>query len=167
MGEYLKIPPMTMFATQVYGTILGGFINYVIMVRIIDENAATLISTNGSNSWSGASIQSYNTNATSWALAKYLYTAGREYYMVPVGLAIGAAAVIVHWLIYKIKPTIRGLNLVEINMPQFLLYSSFIPYNANQTCVIWSQVAAGLIVQYWIRNYRANWFKSQSRAASA
>lgn len=41
-------------------------------------------------------MQSYNTNATSWALANYLYGSGGLYYMVPVGLAIGAGLVIIH-----------------------------------------------------------------------
>lgn len=52
----------------------------------------------------GASIQSYNTNATAWALAEYLYRAGREYYMVPVGLAIGAALVIAHRIFVFVSP---------------------------------------------------------------
>lgn len=28
MGQYLKVPPRVMFATQVYGTILGAIVNY-------------------------------------------------------------------------------------------------------------------------------------------
>ena len=28
MGQYLKIPPRTMFLTQVWGTILGAIVNY-------------------------------------------------------------------------------------------------------------------------------------------
>lgn len=96
MGEYLKIPPRVMFLTQVYGTILGGFINYAVMISIVNGNRELLRDTNGNSSWSGATIQGYNTNATSWALAGYLYKAGGMYEMVPVGLAIGAAIVVVH-----------------------------------------------------------------------
>lgn len=85
-----------MFVTQIYGTILGGFVNYAIMITIVNGNRDLLVDSNGNASWSGATIQSYNTNATSWALAKYLYKAGEEYEMVSVGLAIGAAVVAVH-----------------------------------------------------------------------
>lgn len=88
-----------MFLTQIYGTILGGFINYAVMISIVNNNRELLVDSNGSSSWSGATMQSYNTNATSWALAKYLYTAGGKYYMVPIGMAIGAALVAVHRLI--------------------------------------------------------------------
>lgn len=66
------------------------------MISIVTDNAALLRDGNGNSSWSGAIIQSFNTNATAWALAKYLYHIGDRYYMVPLGIFVGAAAVIVH-----------------------------------------------------------------------
>lgn len=98
MGEYLKIPPRTMFLTQIYGTVLGGFINYSVMTTIVRNNRELLVDSDGNSSWSGATIQSYNTNATSWALAEYLYKAGAMYQMVPMGLLIGAGVVAAHRL---------------------------------------------------------------------
>jgi hypothetical protein len=92
----VKIPPRVMFLTQVYGTILGGFINYAVMISIVNGNREILTSSDGNSSWSGATIQAYNTNATSWALAKYLYTSGGVYEMVPIGLGVGFALVAVH-----------------------------------------------------------------------
>lgn len=88
-----------MFLTQVYGTILGGFINYAVMISIVGGNRELLSDGNGNASWSGATMQSYNTNATSWALAKYLYKAGGLYELVPIGLAIGFGIVIVHRIV--------------------------------------------------------------------
>jgi hypothetical protein len=81
---------------------LGGFINYAVMISIVRENKEVLSSSNGSNSWSGATLQAYNTNATSWALASYLYKKGGQYFMVPIGIAIGAAAVVVHRIFYQV-----------------------------------------------------------------
>jgi hypothetical protein len=85
-----------MFLTQCWGTIFGGFISYVVMVSIVTSNAEVLADSDGNSSWSGATIQSYNTNATAWALASYLYKAGQPYFMIPVGLAVGMAAVVAH-----------------------------------------------------------------------
>lgn len=85
-----------MFLTQIYGTILGGFINYAVMISIVNGNRDLLVNSDGNSSWSGATMQSYNTNATSWALAKYLYKTGGRYSLVPIGLGVGFAAVIVH-----------------------------------------------------------------------
>ncbi|CAD6449000.1 626c1573-1fe1-4a30-923a-3e4d05aaa8f5 [Sclerotinia trifoliorum] len=162
MGEYLKIPPRTMFVTQIYGTVLGGFINYVVMISIINSNRELLATGNGNSSWSGASIQAFNTNAASWALAKELYKSGAKYSIVPLGLVIGAAFVLAHRIVVFFIPKIRGFALNEINMPQFIQYAGYIPYNQSQTCVIFSQVIAGFFTQFYLRNYRPSIFKNYS-----
>ncbi|KAK2001328.1 OPT oligopeptide transporter [Colletotrichum falcatum] len=162
MGEYLKIPPRVMFLTQVYGTILGGFINYAVMISIVNGNRELLADSNGNSAWSGATMQSYNTNATSWALAKYLYKTGGKYSLVPIGLGVGFGIVIVHRIIAYFVPKIRGYSLADVNMPQLIQYAGFIPYNASQTCVIFSQLIAGFFVQFFLRNYRPRIFKNYS-----
>ncbi|KAF3768541.1 hypothetical protein M406DRAFT_286460 [Cryphonectria parasitica EP155] len=159
LGEYLKIPPRVMFLTQIYGTILGGFINYAVMISIVNGNRELLASGNGDSSWSGANMQAYNTNAASWALSGYMYKAGTTYAMVPVGLAIGAALVVVHRVIVHFIPKIRGFSLREVNMPQFIQYAGYIPYNQSQTCVIFTWVISGFFCQFYLRNYRPKIFK--------
>jgi OPT family oligopeptide transporter len=159
MGEYLKIPPRAMFLTQIYGTIIGGFINYAVMISIVNGNRDLLANEDGDSSWSGATMQSYNTNAASWALSKYLYRLGDMYEMVPMGLLIGAGLVFLHRIIVIWLPTIRGFSLYEINLPQFIQYAGYIPYNQSQTCVILSQVISGFFCQWYLRNYRPKIFK--------
>nr|XP_031857888.1 uncharacterized protein CI109_006684 [Kwoniella shandongensis]KAA5524960.1 hypothetical protein CI109_006684 [Kwoniella shandongensis] len=162
MGEYLKISPRVMFLTQTWGTIFGGFINYVVMISIVSNNKEALVDSNGSASWSGATIQSYNTNATSWALAKYLYKGGEPYAMVPIGLAIGGGVVVLHRIFFHFVPKIRGYAVDDLNFPQFIQYAGYIPYNASQTCVIFSQIIAGFFVQFYLRNYKPRFFKNYS-----
>ncbi|KAF5525913.1 Oligopeptide transporter 8 [Colletotrichum aenigma] len=162
MGEYLKIPPRVMFLTQVYGTILGGFINYAVMISIVNGNRELLVDSNGNNAWSGATMQSYNTNATSWALAHYLYKIGGKYELVPIGLGIGFGIVALHRLVVYFVPKVRGFSLSEINFPQFIQYAGFIPYNQSQTCVIFSQIIAGFFTQFYLRNYRPRIFRDYS-----
>ncbi|KOS37894.1 hypothetical protein ACN38_g11306 [Penicillium nordicum] len=162
MGEYLKIPPRIMFITQIYGTILGGFINYAIMISIVSSNRALLVGGNGNSSWSGATIQSYNTNAASWALAPYIYKIGTPYGAVPLGLAVGAGAVVLHRIIYHFVPKIGSLDVAEVNLPQYIQYAGFIPYNQSQTCVIFTWITAGFYVQYYLRNYKPRVFSEYS-----
>ncbi|KAH6874904.1 OPT oligopeptide transporter [Thelonectria olida] len=162
MGEYLKIPPRAMFLTQIYGTVLGGFINYAVMISIVGSNRALLADGNGNSSWSGATLQSYNTNATSWALASYLYKIGGRYELVPVGLAVGAGLVVVHRIVAWFIPKIRGIGLDELNLPQLIQFAGYIPYNQSQTCVIFSQLIAGFFTQFYLRNYRPRIFKDYS-----
>ncbi|KAG6284246.1 hypothetical protein E4U46_007369 [Claviceps purpurea] len=159
MGEYLKIPPRVMFLTQIYGTILGGFINYAVMVSIVGAHRELLTGSNGSSTWSGAAIQSYNSNAASWALAKYLYGAGGTYSLVPIALAVGAGIVAIHRILSHFVPKIRGLALAEINMPQLIQYAGYIPYNQSQTCVILSWTITGFFSQFYLRNYKPRIFR--------
>jgi hypothetical protein len=171
-----------MFLTQIYGTVLGGFINYAVMISIVAGNKQLLADTNGNSSWSGATIQSYNTNATTWALAAYLYKQGAAYSIVPYGLAIGAAIVAVHriatyvggslysrsllllsWLtMSQFMPRIGEFSLHEINFPQFIQYAGYIPYNQSQTCVLLSWTIVGFFTQFYLRNYRPRIFKDYS-----
>jgi hypothetical protein len=113
-----------MFATQVYGTILGGFVNYVVMISIVNSNRDLLVNSNGDSSWSGATMQSYNTNATSWALAKYLYKTGEKYAMVPIGIAIGAALVAVHRIVVVVSVPCKAWRNTSSLVPLTLALSS-------------------------------------------
>jgi hypothetical protein len=151
-----------MFLTQIYGTILGGFINYAVMISIVTGNKELLVDGNGDSSWSGATMQSYNTNAASWALAQYLYKAGARYEAVTIGLAIGAAAVVVHRIVFYFVPRIGKISVDELNLPQLIQYAGYIPYNASQTCVLLSQVIAGFFVQYYLRNWKPRIFRDYS-----
>lgn len=110
-----------MFLTQIYGTILGGFINYAVMISIVSGNRELLISGDGNASWSGATLQAFNSNASSWALAGYLYKAGRTYAMVPLGLAIGGGLVVVHYIISRVR---FPQPCPSLNSPPPLLYLS-------------------------------------------
>lgn len=105
----VKIPPRVMFITQIYGTILGGFLNYAVMISIVSDNTELLTSGNGNSSWSGATIQSYNTNAASWSLAKYLYQTGKTYSTVPLGIVVGAAFVVAHRIFAQVSSAFHVL----------------------------------------------------------
>ena len=51
LGQYLKIPPRAMFITQVWGTILGAIVNYVVMVSVVDAQREILLDPMGTNIW--------------------------------------------------------------------------------------------------------------------
>jgi hypothetical protein len=92
-----------MFLTQIYGTVLGAFLNYVVMISIVNSHRDLLISGNGSYAWSGQYFQSLNTQATTWALSKYLYGSDGKYSLIPIGLGIGAAFVVLHRIVYHVR----------------------------------------------------------------
>ncbi|KAF4767263.1 hypothetical protein HAV15_009407 [Penicillium sp. str.  len=161
LGEYLKIPLRTMLWTQMYGIVLGEFINYAILSSIISANRDLLAEGNGNSSWSGATMQAFNTKAASWALAPYLYKLGAKYEMIPIALAVGAAAVIVHHLCYLFIPKIGRFDLSDINLPQFIQYAGNIS-TLPLTGTILSGLLCGLFTQAYLRNYHPRIFRNYS-----
>ncbi|KAJ5348698.1 hypothetical protein MYU51_015115 [Penicillium brevicompactum] len=159
MGDYLKIPPKVVLACQIYGCMLGAAINYVIMNYIVSSHRDLLIEGNGNSFWSGAVVQSYNTKAASWALAPHMYKSGARYEMVPIGMVIGAAAVLVHRLIYHFIPKVGKFDLSEINLPQLIQYSASIPDISPRTGNLLTSTALGFFAQYYLRNYRPAFFR--------
>jgi hypothetical protein len=76
------------------------------MVSITGSQHEILLEPIGNNVWSGQRIQSLNSNAITWSLAKQLYGPSGPYFVVPFGIFIGFAATFVHWLISKVNEQI-------------------------------------------------------------
>lgn len=121
----VKIPPRVMFITQIYGTILGGFLNYAVMISIVSDNTELLTSGNGNSSWSGATLQSYNTNASSWALSRYLYRTGKTYSAVPLGIAVGAGLVVVHRIFAQVSIATDMFLILGLSRSHHRSYQSY------------------------------------------
>jgi di/tricarboxylate transporter len=79
------------------------------MVSITGSQRELLLDPKGNNIWSGKTVQGQNSEAITWSLAKLLYGPSGPYFMIPLGIFIGFGATFVHWLIYKVKRTHRGL----------------------------------------------------------
>lgn len=167
MGEYLKIPPRVMFLTQIWGTIFGAFINYAVMISIVNSHRDILTNSNGSQTWSGASFQSLNTQATTWALPEYLYSLGQPYVLVPLGLAIGFGLVLIHRAVYIWVKRVGRFDLADLNLPTLCMYSGWLGYNQTQSCTVLARLLAGFYVQYYLRNYKPNIFKKYQYLVTA
>lgn len=73
MGQYLKIPPRVLFAAQVWGTLIGAFVNYAVMAAIVSAQRETLLDPIGTAVWAGQGVQSSNADAIAWSLAGDVY----------------------------------------------------------------------------------------------
>jgi hypothetical protein len=119
MGQYLKIPPRVMFLTQIYGSLLGCVINYVVMISVVDAQREILLDPVGTNVWSGQVTQSLNSAAVTWSLAKQVYGPHGNYFIVPLGLVIGLVPTTLQWLITRVGSSTscvifgKGLMLIR------------------------------------------------------
>jgi hypothetical protein len=146
VGQYTKVPHRVMFATQIYGTLLGAGLNYAVMTTIVTNQREILLDPIGTNVWSGSNIQSMNSQAITWALAKEMYGLSGRYVIVPLGLLIGAICPVLHWTICKLFPRVRKL---PINTTIILSFAGQVYY--GNTSWLWSSIAVGIFSQVWLR----------------
>ncbi|GJJ10751.1 hypothetical protein Clacol_004979 [Clathrus columnatus] len=157
LGQYLKIPPRVMVLTQIWGTILGCFVNYAVMTPIVSNQREVLLSPVGTNVWSGQSVQSLNTAAITWSLAGQLYSASGPYVWVPIGLVIGMIPTFIQWLIWKRWPKIGPVEVDKIVLPVIYQYMGWLTAGLNST--ILSTILVGIISQVWIRRRHPGWYR--------
>jgi OPT family oligopeptide transporter len=151
VGQYTKVPHRVMFATQVYATLLGAGLNYAIMTTIVTNQREILLDPEGNAIWSGSTIQSFNTQAITWALAKEMYSASGRYLIIPLGLIIGLAIPVVHWALIKLIPRIKEWPL---NTAIIASYAGLNYY--GNTSWVWSSIAVGIFSQVYLRRKKPN-----------
>ncbi|KAF4553282.1 OPT oligopeptide transporter-like protein 1 [Elsinoe fawcettii] len=149
VGQYTKIPPRIMFATQVYASLLGAALNYTVMTIIVTNQREILLDPKGNSVWSGSFVQSMNSQAVTWSLAKQIYGAGGRYLVVPLGLVIGMAFPVIHYGLIKFFPKLKKF---PINTAIIASYAGQSYY--GNTSWIWSSIAVGIFSQVWLRRRR-------------
>ncbi|CRK24855.1 hypothetical protein BN1708_014047 [Verticillium longisporum] len=157
MAQYLKIPWRTMFLLQTYGSLFGTTLNYVIMDTITRNRREILLDPLGNQVWSGRKIQSLNTTAVTWSLAKYVYGFDKDGYgWIPLSILIGAAIPVILWLVSRKYKTINGWEVRKLVAP--VIFHNASETTSGTTSVIWSQIATGLWSQWYMRLRHPAWF---------
>ncbi|SCV71689.1 BQ2448_3277 [Microbotryum intermedium] len=163
LGQYTKLPPISTFVCQVVGTVVGAILQLVIMKSIINSQRAVLLSVQGTNIWSGQQVQSYNSQAVSWgALAKSMYGPGRPYFIIPISIVIGLFVPLPFWVGHKFFPK---LKLNQVVTPIMCWCLGFLSVGINSS--VFGTMLIALFSQYYLRRYRATWFRKYNYLLSA
>ena len=105
-----------MFITQLWATLFGSIINYVVMTLIVSTQRETLLDEQGDHVWTGIAMQNVNTQAVSWSLSRQLFGVQSQYVWIPLGIILGTIPTTIQWLIYRVSypllftPVIRTLR---------------------------------------------------------
>ncbi|KAF8522689.1 OPT oligopeptide transporter protein-domain-containing protein, partial [Hysterangium stoloniferum] len=155
LGQYTKLPPRVTFIVQIVGTVVGALLNYVIMQTIVDNERSILLSNKGTRIWSGRQIQTFNADAVLWgALGKEIYGPNGPYFIVPLGIVLGLELPVIPWLIYQ-KYGWKWLRYVNTA----ILASNIGTLAGGTNGYINTWMAIGLTSHFYIRKYRAGWFR--------
>lgn len=155
LGQYTKIPPRINFFVQIVGCIVGALLNYAMMLSIIKNQRAALLTISGTRLWSGQNAQSFNSGAIAWgALGPYMFSPGKTYYMIPIGLAIGLALPIPGYILHRLFP--KNQFFANFNTGIVTQYSCDLSVGINTS--VNTSMALGVLSQYFVRRRFPRWF---------
>jgi len=154
LGQYAKLSPRCTFAMQMIGTLVGAILNYIITISITTNQREILLSIEGTHIWSGAGLQSFNTQAITWGgLAKYMYSWGSTYKWVPLGLVIGFIAPIPLYILHRFFPK-AGFDYLNISIISW--HIGWLVTGINSAIISFFLVA--FWSQFYLRRYKPAWF---------
>ncbi|EGO23267.1 hypothetical protein SERLADRAFT_450912 [Serpula lacrymans var. lacrymans S7.9] len=164
LGQYAKVPPRATFISQIAGTILGAGFNYILYKSIVDAHRADLINPIGTRIWSGWNSQDINSAAITWgALSKELYSPGKMYFQIPMGLLYGFLAPFPLYFLHRLFPKQKIWSY--LNVPVIITYLGWLTYSVNGAW--WPGFVIGLWTQWWVRTRKPRWYNKYNFLTSA
>ncbi|RIB11196.1 OPT oligopeptide transporter protein [Gigaspora rosea] len=136
LGHYMKVPPRSMFTSQIWGTFVGVIVNYWTMQLIIDTKRSYLDGTevDPSGQWTGLRSGLFNTASIIWGLIGPAKTFGygSPYNILLWGFLIGGFLPIPFYLLHRKFPNAKfnlvnipvifhGLTLFPSTLPNFIV----------------------------------------------
>jgi hypothetical protein len=163
LGQYVHLAPKCVFLVQVFGTTLGCIMSYFMMQKITDEKRDILLAIQGTNVWSGQTLQSENSSAISWGgLAKYMYGIGGRYQWVSIAFILGLFMPLPLWIIHKLAPKLR---MDYWNTAIIMSAAAILDKGTHSALLL--HYATGFFSQLYLRRYRTNWFIKYNYILSA
>ncbi|OJJ49109.1 hypothetical protein ASPZODRAFT_13846 [Penicilliopsis zonata CBS 506.65] len=103
-GFYMKIPEREMFIGQVWGTLLGPFVNYGVSQILITHERRYLDGELSSNNWDAVNSRYFYSTSIIWGILGPKRFFADRYPWVYYSFLVGPAAVLAVWLVHRWKP---------------------------------------------------------------
>jgi len=163
LAQYAKLPPRATFTAQIIGTVVGAILNWVMMNSIVKNQREILLSVEGTNIWSGQNVQTYNAQAIAWGgIGGKIFSAGGEYQMVPIGLAIGLFVPLPFWIGHKFWPKLK-LNIYNTSI--ICTWLGWLSVGINSSLLPY--FVFGAFSQGYLRKYKAVLFAKYNMIVTA
>ncbi|KAL1989102.1 hypothetical protein VTN96DRAFT_5865 [Rasamsonia emersonii] len=162
LAQNVHLSPRCTFFVQVAGCVIGALFNYLMMLTIVQSQAPILTSIQGTNIWSGANVQQFNSLAISWSIAKDMFSVGARYQWVTLSFLLGFAVPIPFWVAYRFW---RKKIFAYLNLSIILWYMGWLVTGINASCL--SYFILGFASQWWLRKYHPHLFNKYNYIVSA
>ncbi|CAG8734673.1 11977_t:CDS:10 [Gigaspora margarita] len=166
LGHYMKVPPRSMFTSQIWGTFVGIVVNYWAMKVIIDTKRIYLDGTehDPSGQWAGLLPELFNTASILWGLIGPAKTFGSDsiYNVLLWGFLIGGFLPIPFYLLHRKFPKAK-FNFV--NIPVILFGLTIFPQTIPNFLI--TGFIASFLSQYYAFHYKNKYNYAMSAAFDA
>lgn len=163
LGQQNKLSPRATFTTQMIGCVMGALLNYVMMISIVQNQTPILLSAEGTNVWSGAQVQQFNTLGIAWAIAPKMFSVGARYQWVTLAYLLGFIAPLPFYVMHRFFPRQRIWSYINTAIISWYLGELFVGLNASLT----SYYILGFFGQFYLRRYRPGLFVKWNYLISA
>jgi hypothetical protein len=154
LAQQNKLSPKAAITTQVIGCLFGALLNYVMMLSIVKNQSDILKAIDGTNIWSGANVQYFNSQAIAWSIAPKMFSIGAKYQWVTIGYLVGFLCPLPFYIMHRIFPKQRIWSYINTSIIVWYLGYLFIGINASVT--IYYMI--GVFGQFYLRKYRPKYF---------
>lgn len=146
-----------MFWGQVYGTLLGPFINYGMMRFIIDTEGPKLTGKVASQAWDAVLTKNFYSLSVIWGILgpKNFFAGSSPYSWVYYGFIIGPAVVSIIYLLHYMKPHWQLENRFN---PVMLFYGAAV-FPVYQSVNFMSSALVSIFFMGYMFRYHPVWFR--------
>lgn len=163
LAQQAKLSPKCTFATQIIGCVFGAILNYIMMQSIVKEQTPILLSTEGTSIWSGAWVQSTNSNAVAWSLAPEMFSFGQRYQWVSGAYFFGFLLPLPFYIMHRIFP--KQWIWSYFNLSIIFWFMGYLVVGVNSS--VWIYFFIGFVGQWYFRKYRPQQFIKWNYLVSA
>lgn len=163
LAQQVKLSPKCTFATQVIGCVFGAILNYIMMQSIVKAQTPILLSTEGTSIWSGAWVQSINSNGIAWSMAPEMFSFGQRYQWVSAAYFFGFLLPVPFWIMHKFFPQQRIWSYLNLSI--IFWYMGYLVVGVNSS--VWIYFVIGFVGQWYFRKYRPRQFIKWNYLVSA
>ncbi|WVQ64639.1 OPT family small oligopeptide transporter [Kwoniella botswanensis] len=155
LGQYMKIPPRTLFFAQIYSTVLAAAVQTGVL-RWMIGHIEDLCSPTNKNRFTCAGAKVVYNASIIWGTIgpQRMFQSGQTYNALMYFFLIGPVVTVLVWLLYRRYP---NSWIKYINVPIFFNAAGNIPPATTTQYSLW--FIFGFLFNYLIRKRAFNWWK--------